>query len=76
MAAILIIVIDHQEEIISGRGYFAGLRVTKRNKATVLLTLTLFQTPTLTPNPNPYPNLRDHSLFMTGGGLAKKGGGS
>ena len=31
-----------------GRGYFAGLRVTKRNKATVLLTLTLFQTPTLT----------------------------
>ena len=39
-----------------GRGYFAGLRVTKRNKATVLLTLTLFQTPTLTPNPNPYPN--------------------
>jgi hypothetical protein len=35
--------------IIVGRGYFAGLRVTKRNKATVLLTLTLFQTPTLTP---------------------------
>jgi hypothetical protein len=32
-----------------GRGYFAGLRVTKRNKATVLLTLTIFQTPTLTP---------------------------
>jgi hypothetical protein len=32
----------------SGRGYFAGLRVTKRNKATILLTLTLFQTPTLT----------------------------
>ena len=31
-----------------GRGYFAGLKVTKRNKATVLLTLTLFQTPTLT----------------------------
>ena len=31
-----------------GRGYFAGLRVTKRNKATVLLMLTLFQTPTLT----------------------------
>jgi hypothetical protein len=29
------------------RGYFAGLRVTKRNEATVLLTLTLFQTPTL-----------------------------
>jgi hypothetical protein len=33
---------------LKGRGYFAGLRVTKRNKATVLLTLTLFQTPTLT----------------------------
>jgi hypothetical protein len=35
-----------------GRGYFAGLRVTKRNKATVLLTLTLtlFQAPTLTLN--------------------------
>jgi hypothetical protein len=32
----------------NGRGYFAGLKVTKRNKATVLLTLTLFQTPTLT----------------------------
>jgi hypothetical protein len=31
-----------------GRGYFAGLRVTKCNKATVLLTLTLFQTETLT----------------------------
>jgi hypothetical protein len=28
------------------RGYFAGLRVTKCNKATVLLTLTLFQTTT------------------------------
>ena len=32
--------------VVSGRptditGYFAGLRVTKRNKATVLLTLTL-----------------------------------
>jgi hypothetical protein len=25
---------------LHGRGYFAGLRVTKRNKATVLLTLT------------------------------------
>jgi hypothetical protein len=33
---------------IYGRDYFAGLRVTKRNKATVLLTLTLLQTPTLT----------------------------
>jgi hypothetical protein len=43
--------------VLIGRGNFAGLRVTKRNKATVLLTLTLFQTPTLTPNPNPYPNL-------------------
>jgi hypothetical protein len=32
-----------------GRGYFAGLRVTKRNKATVLLILTLFQTTNLTP---------------------------
>jgi hypothetical protein len=31
-----------------GRDYFAGLIVTKRNKATVLLTLTLLQTPTLT----------------------------
>ena len=31
-----------------GRDYFAGLRVTKRNKATVLLTLTLLQTSTLT----------------------------
>jgi hypothetical protein len=29
------------------RGYFAGVRVTKRNKATVLLTLILFQTPTI-----------------------------
>jgi hypothetical protein len=44
---------------IQGRDYFAGLKVTKRNKATVLLTLTLLQTPTLTitPNPNPNPNL-------------------
>jgi hypothetical protein len=33
---------------MSRRGYFAGLRVTERNKATVLLTLTLLQTPTLT----------------------------
>ena len=33
---------------LDGRGYFAGLRVTKRNKATVLLTLTLFKTLTLT----------------------------
>ena len=32
----------------SGRDYFAGLKVTKRNKASVLLTLTLLQTPTLT----------------------------
>ena len=31
-----------------GRDYFAGLKVTKRNKATVLLTLSLLQTPTLT----------------------------
>ena len=31
-----------------GRDYFAGLSVTKCNKATVLLTLTLLQTPTLT----------------------------
>ena len=36
------------QRLVVGRGYFAGLRVTKRNKATVLLTLTLFQTPTLT----------------------------
>jgi hypothetical protein len=35
-------------DFLDGRGYFVGLRVTKRNKATVLLTLTLFQTPTLT----------------------------
>jgi hypothetical protein len=34
--------------ILGGRDYFAGLRVTKGNKATVLLTLTLLQTPTLT----------------------------
>jgi hypothetical protein len=34
--------------VVTGRDYFADLRVTKRNKATVLLTLTLFQTPTLT----------------------------
>jgi hypothetical protein len=34
--------------VILGRDYFAGLRVTKRNKATVLLTLTLLQTSTLT----------------------------
>jgi hypothetical protein len=33
---------------VYARGYFAGLRVTKRNKATVSLALTLFQTPTLT----------------------------
>jgi hypothetical protein len=32
-----------------GRSYFAGLKVTiKRNKATILLTLTLFQTMLLT----------------------------
>ena len=34
--------------LLYGRDYFAGLRVTKRNKATVLLTLTLLQTPILT----------------------------
>ena len=34
--------------VFMGRDYFAGLKVTKRNKATVLLTLTLLQTPTLT----------------------------
>jgi hypothetical protein len=33
--------------VVYGRDYFAGLKVTKRNKATVLLTLTLLQTPTL-----------------------------
>jgi hypothetical protein len=33
---------------VFGRDYFAGLRVTTRNKATVLLTLTLLQIPTLT----------------------------
>ena len=36
-----------QRDVV-GRCYFAGLKVTKRNQATVLLTLTLFQTPTLT----------------------------
>jgi hypothetical protein len=35
--------------VFLGRGYFAGLRVTKRKKATVLLTVALFQTPTLIP---------------------------
>jgi hypothetical protein len=35
-------------DVLDGRDYFAGLKVTKRNKATVLLTLTLLQTPTLT----------------------------
>jgi hypothetical protein len=35
-------------EVQIGRDYFAGLRVTKRNEATVLLTLTPLQTPTLT----------------------------
>ena len=47
----------HKKE---GRDYFAGLRVTKRNKATVLLTLTLLQLNTNSNlNPNPYlsPNL-------------------
>jgi hypothetical protein len=34
--------------LLLGTDYFAGLKVTKRNKATVLLTLTLLQTPTLT----------------------------
>ena len=34
--------------VCKGRDYFAGLRVTKRNKGTVLLTLTLLQTATLT----------------------------
>jgi hypothetical protein len=42
----------------AGRCYFAGLKVTKRNQATVLLTLTLFQTPlNSNPNPTPIPNL-------------------
>jgi hypothetical protein len=34
--------------ILQGRDYFAGLRVTKRDKATGLLILTLLQIPTLT----------------------------
>jgi hypothetical protein len=38
---------QHKQDEV-GRDYFAGLKVTKRNKATVLLTLTLLQTPTLT----------------------------
>jgi hypothetical protein len=37
-----------KQRVKFGRDYFAGLKVTKRNKATVLLTLTLLQTPTLT----------------------------
>jgi hypothetical protein len=39
---------ETKEDVIDGRCYFAGLKVTKRNQATVLLTLTLFQTPPLT----------------------------
>jgi hypothetical protein len=39
--------VEYIDSCLPGRGYFAGLRVTKRNKTTVLLTLTLFQTPTL-----------------------------
>jgi hypothetical protein len=39
---------EERGRIVDGRDYFAGLKVTKRNKATVLLTLTLLQTPTLT----------------------------
>jgi hypothetical protein len=35
--------IEYLHRFWVGRGYFAGLRVTKRNKATVLLTLTLLQ---------------------------------
>jgi hypothetical protein len=42
---------QHAMTSLCGRCYFVGLRVTKRNKATVLLALTLFQTPTLS-NPN------------------------
>jgi hypothetical protein len=43
------IILKTWSDIVSdGRDYFAGLKVTKRNKATVLLTLTLLQTPTLT----------------------------
>ena len=34
--------------VVRGKGYFAGLRMTKRNKAMVLLILTLFQILTLT----------------------------
>jgi hypothetical protein len=43
-------------DILMGRCYFAGLKVTKRNQATVLLTLTLFQTLTLILTP---------TLFLT-----------
>jgi hypothetical protein len=39
---------ERQEDVVHWSGYFAVLRVTKRDKATVLITLTLFQTPTLT----------------------------
>jgi hypothetical protein len=44
-AEFVTVAIKHPD--IVGRDYFAGLRVTQRNKATVLLTLTLLQTPTL-----------------------------
>ena len=43
------LIYSNRQEV--GRDYFAGLRVTKRNKATVLLTLTLLPTPTLTLTP-------------------------
>jgi predicted component of type VI protein secretion system len=39
-----------------GRDYFAGLKVTKRNKATVSLTLTSTPNTNSDPNHNPYPN--------------------
>jgi hypothetical protein len=43
-----IAIIAALQSYIEWRDYFAGLRVTKRNKATVSLTLTLLPTPTLT----------------------------
>jgi hypothetical protein len=43
--------------VYHGRDYFAGLKVTKRNKATVLLTLTLTPNTNSNHNPNPNPNL-------------------
>jgi hypothetical protein len=50
------------EQEIDERGYLAGIRVTKRKKVTVLLTLTLSKTPTLTLILT--PNLTLYSKFV------------